>query len=60
VAVNTRPWTVILDQGAATGCSALKADLDARRVKAGSQIPGTERPSAVASGHPGGKICKDA
>jgi hypothetical protein len=32
-------------------------DLDARRVTAGSHIPGTERSSAVTSGHGGAEIC---
>ena len=32
------------------------SDLDARRVTAGSHIPGTERSSAVTSGHAGVEI----
>jgi hypothetical protein len=33
------------------------SDLDARRVTAGSHIPGTERSSAVTNGHAGAEIC---
>ena len=33
------------------------AYLDASRVTAGSHIPGTERSSAVTSGHAGAEIC---